>query len=414
MPLKILKNTLFILFSFYSLTVFGLFVTNGIWLSSNRPDQIDSSVLYMAGQILHKGDKEKIYNFDYQKQYAEKLFLKFIPSKLNTSKPSYLSSEQFYQKYRYPKLASLYYYYPPNSLLFLYLLTFFNASITYLSIVFLTLFMLFVAFYRSKILENVLENKWYLVSIFCFFPFLSNIFWGQITLVIYLCFYFYYYFKQKNKSLISAFFLALCLIKPQIGLPLLFVPILQKDFKTLGLSLAWTALFCAISFCFIGLNGFIDYLNFLFNSFGVQTSTAFFPPPIKSVSAFVHYLGVFQGFSACNLNLIKYSVVPFSLLVFASAVYLNKKEEPDSDLKIAKWLLLFSLLNIYVHKHYYTVLIVASIFAFKKLKHMPFYFPVICSFLPSLLELLIGDEALVVAYNLHLYWLLNILTIFIL
>ena len=281
---KTLITLYFFLFGLFALFSFGLFICKGLWFAFNRCDFTDIAPYHIATQIVKDGKASKLYDFTVQTQYLDSLFKPYLKALENQdTKPIYIAEREWLM-IKAKVVHQNYYYYPPISLVFLYLLSSLSPSGLW---IFINSFSLIsfglVCWLACKDLRLQYKSFYvlaFLIACIAFFPFKQNFFYSQISLILSVCFYLYFYFQKRGKYLAAGIFLSLCLLKPHFGLPFLLLPILFKQFKTL--SCCMLSLFCLsmIGLFFIGPIGYEQYFKAIIQLTGLQDFGLFVPSPV--------------------------------------------------------------------------------------------------------------------------------------
>ncbi len=351
---KGLKLFLLLLFCVISVFVFSIFFLRGYWLAQHRPDQIDATAFYMTSEIL-KNNPSEVYNFKFQQNKLKSIYLNLLES----TKPWFISSSHW-KKLQEDDFLYLYFYNPPNVLPFIYFFSFISLPYLWFAIGLLSVCALGVILYISfqNTAPNLNRTKCLFVACLLMYPaILNNIFLGQITLLIVLAYYFYYYFSQRQSHVLAGFFLSLTLFKPQIGLPLLFITLLLKDYKALLFCMAYTCVFCLLAFFLIGSVGYSSYFVATLQMLGLQNLDLFVP----NLETFNKYSDSFFGqllILTENFQVSLGASLGLSVLVLLS-MYFVSQQSWKLHHKITLLLMLSMLLSPYQNPNYYCLLVPA-------------------------------------------------------
>ncbi len=157
-------------------------------------------------------------------------------------------------------------------------------------------------------------------SLITFPPFWATFRHAQISFLILISFYYFIYFRDKNKNLLSGFFLSLSLIKPHL-LYLIYILALGKDLKdkkfksSFGLILGVTLL--SLFALLIEKNIWSWYFNALKN-----------PPIFKTTT-----IGSFIG-NYFNVSIDFFKLLPSVVLSIFALYLVSSKKEVNSKLLI--------------------------------------------------------------------------------
>jgi|694.fasta_scaffold01907_28 hypothetical protein len=288
---QVVKIIFALLIGLKCFSLIGLYFQKSYWVAYHRPDCVDISSFWMTANILREHKGQHLYNYSFQKKYYQNLYKNYV-SKFRMSKPNkptYINETEYYALtrdfFKNDIKPPLYYYYAPNTLWFVYLFSFMAIAQSQVFIGILGLFSVLTAvFWVIKHFLKTSSNFWdYLflfgIGIVCFPPFrfiLSN---AQFSLIISICFFFYYYFQKKKNFLLSGLFLSLCFFKPQMGLPLLLLPLIKKEWQTLIACAVFLIAQLLIGYFFIGSEGYISYIQSTFQLMGIQDLGLFVPQP---------------------------------------------------------------------------------------------------------------------------------------
>lgn len=426
-------NSVKILFSLFMLLIglycFSFYFQRGIFFAKNRPDRMDLSVYYNVAQILKEGSGHKLYNYDFQKQHNKKLFQQYLKGEqkdkvAQKSKPHFTPEDLKVLKSK--KVEAGYFYYSPQVLPFLFLLSPLSVMALYSFINFFTFLVLGIIIYLS-----VKDKKFptelillFISSILLFQPFLHNFFHSQISFLICSCFFFYYFFHNRKQAIFSGLFLALALIKPQLGLCLLLLSFLKRDYKAIKFFCFYTFLFLLFSFPLLGFEGFKDYLFSLLsltkfaniNSF-VNVSVPLPVEPVYPLEDMFFSFGRFANNCSVNaIQLVRSLTFILSLVaIFLIYFFLKPGKNNEEPIKFAIASLLSLFIFQYHHVHDYNLILIAILIASlserEAAKNCILWFIVVCSLLTFLLDVNFGASNLINHYHFHSFWLLNILTI---
>jgi len=222
---------------------------------------------YNAGYIIKKGEGSKVYNYQFQKESFLELHTKYIKGS--------------------PPPETGYFYNPPNSLIFVYFLSLVSPLSAWLIIKLISLSIVGFSVY-SAIPKKDGKNTWIyttilLLGLMYFSPLLINLRNGQFSLLIACSFYFYWYFSKYSqlqyKEILAGFFLSLTLIKPQIGIPLLLIPLWLQQWRILFFCICSTFIFFLSGIFLIGIEGFKTYLFSTLELIGLQKANLKVPIP---------------------------------------------------------------------------------------------------------------------------------------
>jgi hypothetical protein len=370
MKLKFLKNIvlwfllslvfIFATFSFY------LFIKRGAWFVQIRPDLLDTGPYYMAGKLLQGKQAKNIYDYKLQKQAINELYGPY----LNKS-----SNKQTFIAERDHKLAStqqvhqMYYYYPPNSLWLVYGLAHLPSPYAFWLVTSLLsacslIVCLFLTFKETVFLTQ--KNLFYvlslLVGIISYFPLKQNFFYGQFSLILCSAYFFYFYFTKAKNYLLAGFALSVCSVKPQIGLPLLILPILFKEYKTIFYSLSFVLLYCALGYFLIGPEGFGEYFKSTLQLTGLKNFGLYLPLPsegmystLESIKGLLFYMQL--PVTENGRQIILLSIDGILLLLCVGVARLPNKILKDQILAKGAIALMVFLLSPYHMIHDYCLLI---------------------------------------------------------
>ncbi|MDX1920757.1 MAG: glycosyltransferase 87 family protein [Candidatus Caenarcaniphilales bacterium] len=419
-----LKSFLCILLLIFGFWYSSFYLQRGLFFAKHRPQRLDISAYFNVTQILKKGFGKRLYDYRFQDLHSKDLFkhylsnslepftgnkfLKFTNNDLKLLEDRSTLAGNFY----YPPQASLFgLLLAPLSLLNLYILL--NAFSV--GVLLLAIFLVFKKYNLSKFWIVL-----FVASLLCFQPWNHALFHGQISVLICSCFFFYYFFHERQRPIQSGIFLALSLLKPQLGIGLFLITLLQKDFKAVFYGLLFTLGLLGLSLPIIGFEGVKDYFLAFLQLSNIFKIGLWAPRPVEPIYPVLDWtLLFFTNVSACGLWVAKLSkilTISVSLCALGSMIWIASKEQcrQVNPLRFALLTLLSFFLFQYHHTHEYSLivfcLLVAMLCNEGGAKKIILWFSFFCSFLPVLLELMFGAEALVYVYHLHVLWIVALTT----
>ena len=249
-----------------------------------------------------------------------------------------------------------------------------------------------------------------------------NILHAQLSLLVTLAFYFYFYFTQKQQYKLAGLSLALTLLKPQLGLPLLCIPLLLKQHKTFLYALASIFLFYLLGYILIGIEGYKDYGLTILQLLKLTNLNHYVPELSEPVYPVQDLMYLFSSRNVCDLNMttiVKFAAtIPqclglFGMLYLAHKKITNMTQTDELIYKTAVLALMSMFVFQYHHSHDFNLLFVCTLILLS-IRHLRshstiVFFAIICSLIPSILVFFMGTANL--PYNNHIVLLLSIVAL---
>jgi hypothetical protein len=342
-----------LLLLFYSLGLIALFAA-GVHLTSSAEFPLggpeDFTIFYTAGRIVGTGDGHRLYDLSYQSLVQQELLQSYGLSMRGGLLP-----------YNYPPFFALPFV-PlarlslPESFLFWY-------GISLGLVILATLLLL-----RDLDLSWRWQLLLVVLAVIAFLPVSRGFAKGQSSgLMLFLLTITFAAWKRGHDGIAGAT-LALAMIKPQLALPIVLVPLLLRRWRSLAAFAMVSMSLLIISGLLVGSQGLVDYVAALRYSAAWTGQPGFYPEVMPNIRGSVYrFSSILESWTAVRLPISLWIAIisALSLTGLAALVHLWRRlgtDNPrsDLDLRFSATIALIVLLSPHVYDHDLALLVLAA------------------------------------------------------
>ena len=266
----------------------------------------DYCVYWAAGRIINEAGYAAVYDVQTLTQYEKEILPEYYDPDGQFHIAAFMYLPVFAVPFQFLSLLDL------------------RLSFIVWNVIVLAAFALYLRFFAKKVTGHPLATRYFLL-IFFSLPILINTYYGQVSIWMVIFVGEFIRAMRDGKPFKAGLWLGGLILKPQLLVVLACFILLQRLYKAIG-GMAVTGLAAVgASFLLIGLPGFVNLKELLFDAAGGGVSSA--PPLMMNWHMLGSYFALFTTDAAGNIAAAIASVITFAVMLYA----FRKKLDPKTD-----------------------------------------------------------------------------------